>query len=827
MDVGRAYEEIWQNIPVEDRKTALYSILTSLDLQMTQGFQDIFNALKGQTIAGVKIEEPGDIFSVIGSRGVGVAQSNRALGEEGEETQGGGGGAPEQFDPLLKKLRDLRLATIDLKRGWDGMMQSLQNVFKGGTQAINVFDGLSNQIRKMGVGENLIEMIVGMDPDEYNKRKKDLFVFDKAGNIVGTTAKLKNLQAAFNAIAIGEYVNSQQQFIENTKNQISAISILTANGMSLAEAYELVQDEALAAAIAMGATKAEIQEIIRITKMAAEIRKKSEAEEKRANAAKAVRETNEEFARRVAVLDKLAKSAGKYTDEQINAILSDTNLQQLFLDPSIDRRALNQAIANASRNAEIELKVKLATTEGKKTVFDEAFGKAMEAFSAQEQKINLKFQADIADEESIIKQAENQIAALQFQLDDYEAELTRIEEQEQDINDSYDKRFEALDKVAQANERIAASQRSQLDIADALSRGDIAAAARAAQEARAKQADFAVQSEREMLERARDAQIAGLTGRGGQTREQIEENMRNLRMQIFNIEEDQLEPAQENIRLAEILRDQEIESLMVLGKTREEWENIQNSIDMAQINNWKFVESMQAGLDIVQQLIAELGMAKPLPIEPEPEPSGGGGGGGGASGTPTNTGQQNNRNGGVTVTFTTTAPNAVLSSLGVAPLPNRPALASLGVRPISSVAQAPVRVSNNSALASLGVRPTVTTNNPSRRPTTIAMGGMVKGYSLGGRIPYKAQGGFFKSLGSDTIPAMLTPGEFVIRRPAVNKIGVDKLEKINRGSYNDGAVYNYNLAVNVKSDADPSKIAQTVIREIKRVDSQRIRGNKF
>jgi hypothetical protein len=111
--------------------------------------------------------------------------------------------------------------------------------------------------------------------------------------------------------------------------------------------------------------------------------------------------------------------------------------------------------------------------------------------------------------------------------------------------------------------------------------------------------------------------------------------------------------------------------------------------------------------------------------------------------------------------------------------------------------------------------------------TRMAMGGSVKGYPMGGLIPYKNAGGMFKSLGSDTIPAMLTPGEFVIRRPAVSGFGVDNLEKINRGTYNDGSVYNYNLAVNVKSDSNPEQIANTVMRELKRVDSQRMRNNRY
>ncbi len=50
----------------------------------------------------------------------------------------------------------------------------------------------------------------------------------------------------------------------------------------------------------------------------------------------------------------------------------------------------------------------------------------------------------------------------------------------------------------------------------------------------------------------------------------------------------------------------------------------------------------------------------------------------------------------------------------------------------------------------------------------------------GGRVPsYFAGGG--ASRGSDTIPAMLTPGEFVMRRSAVKQFGADLFSQLNRG----------------------------------------------
>lgn len=115
-------------------------------------------------------------------------------------------------------------------------------------------------------------------------------------------------------------------------------------------------------------------------------------------------------------------------------------------------------------------------------------------------------------------------------------------------------------------------------------------------------------------------------------------------------------------------------------------------------------------------------------------------------------------------------------------------------------------------------------------------------------------------MGSDTVPAMLTPGEFVVKRPMVNKYGTALLDSINSGSFpniknmtspsfssrspsvsvnqssvrsgqsapsSSNSVYNYSLSVNVASQSDPNTIAQTVMNQLRMVDSQRIRGNRF
>lgn len=54
-----------------------------------------------------------------------------------------------------------------------------------------------------------------------------------------------------------------------------------------------------------------------------------------------------------------------------------------------------------------------------------------------------------------------------------------------------------------------------------------------------------------------------------------------------------------------------------------------------------------------------------------------------------------------------------------------------------------------------------------------------------GGLVYRAGGGsIFKARGTDTVPAMLTPGEFVIRKSAVDKIGIGTLAALNNGNAN-------------------------------------------
>lgn len=119
--------------------------------------------------------------------------------------------------------------------------------------------------------------------------------------------------------------------------------------------------------------------------------------------------------------------------------------------------------------------------------------------------------------------------------DSLSKELEIMSKQEDKIRKAYEERIDALDKVASINDHIINQQRNQLNLSNALSTGDIAAAAQAAQEMNAASAQFATQQVRQGLQEGMENQIAGLRTSGGLTREQAEQEIANIKEQSYQI----------------------------------------------------------------------------------------------------------------------------------------------------------------------------------------------------------------------------------------------------------------------------------------------------
>jgi TP901 family phage tail tape measure protein len=115
-------------------------------------------------------------------------------------------------------------------------------------------------------------------------------------------------------------------------------------------------------------------------------------------------------------------------------------------------------------------------------------------------------------------------------------------------------------------------------------------------------------------------------------------------------------------------------------------------------------------------------------------------------------------------------------------------------------------------------------------------------------IPRFSSGGLVPGLGNtDSVPAMLTPGEYVITKDVVNALGTDFLDKLNTGSMptyaitsksngisaysgqssDSGSVYNYSVNVSAQSNANAGDIANIVMRKIKMTNKRTIKGNNY
>ena len=165
---------------------------------------------------------------------------------------------------------------------------------------------------------------------------------------------------------------------------------------------------------------------------------------------------------------------------------------------------------------------------------------------------------------------------------------------EEDINEAYDKRMEALDKTLTINQQIAQSQQQQLGLASALSRGDVSAAASAAQQMQQGAMENAANQFKSQLETSRDSQINSLTGaESGMTKDQITDRQRQLEedsyytnLQIRDIE-DEIWGINRNIRNEQDIIDGYKDSIKENNRTIKDLE-------------WEIYEAEQAQLTTLQ-----------------------------------------------------------------------------------------------------------------------------------------------------------------------------------------------------------------------------------
>ena len=729
MEALRQDQEYFNSLPPEQQKIYLQTLTTMAEV--TGNNSPEFLAWQ-RANPGASPEQ----YMIQGAQQVTkVSVEAGAVNTDGEgATEGGTGPTASPLDELVKKIRDVRVATQQLTVGWEASASALKNLVKNGIEG---FQGLAQKLRGEGASQSVIDFITGLSPDDYDKYK-------------GLFKDIETLQKVIDAIAIGEYQNQQEKNIADANNQALAFEKLTSAGMDAASAYEAIQETGFAAAIA----------------------------------------TN-----------KLGKDMKKIID-----ITNKSNMEKLKSFFKVGDFA---------------------------KAFDPGYDAANKFFDVQEKLIRMQRRAETSRQEQIIKNAEEQIKSAQniidtnqYQIARYEDGLKTIDDQADKINERYEKQFESLDKINRINEVIARQEQGRLSVAQALSQGDIFAAARAMQEYRAQSAQEAIAQQRTGMEAARDSEIGQLTA-GGLTRDQLEAKINTLKQQNYRIEQDTIAPLQEQARLAQVQLDainkqieKQVEGLTIAGMTKQQWEDQKVRIDAAELASGKYNQALQNSLttiieingmwDSVLQKLAQYAGIN-IPGAPSAE----GGGTTTTTTTPGTTGGAGIKSSTIVTKPSTTKPTVNLFGGQTSYAKGVMGAGAVGTSYISGV------------MGSKG--PTLapqTWQQAAAKASNINILPNTKKKYMGGMIKKFASGGF--AVGTDTVPAMLTPGEFIVSKFAVDKFGVDNLKAINNGENPmSGSVYNYNLSVNVKSDANANEIANTVMMKIRQVESQKIRGNRL
>ena len=759
---------------------------------------------------------------------------------------------------------------------------------------------------------------------------KNMFTYENnkpktKANITGLTKEGQAVMQTYREAVIGEFNVAQKEVLETTKNQDEAFKILIASGMSTSDALKTVEDSAVAAGIASGALGKNGSEEMK--KFIADIQAASD-ETSRLNALTKARQSNSDFAisKNAPGLAKSMKEAG-YSADQINEALSDPDIAKELIkdlkDGKIEAGDIKDYIDSIAEKKSIDIRVKLAmgdfagaAEEGRQLV-NEMFsvqealittGPLGQQLDANNQKIAdyqtelLPFQKQIDGINQSISDAQRnieiaytrpigalqtEIESLDRQLDTspifgnraiktiqdeniiYGNDLAVISHQADAVNKSYDEQVKNLNEVKAINDQIIAQQGRQLGLADALTQGDIAAAAKAAQEMRQANADQYATSQINVIEQARQNALGNLKGpQSGLTQIQIQEKqyqnaqklyamendparlkivadiqkkqdeiynlqqLQNVELakiktkedEIYNIENTKIRPIQTNINaltyqntVLQTQIDKQVSSLKVMGQTRGEWDLTFAKIDASALAS-KNLDTAFGGLLASAAAINSMWTSILSKIQEY------------AAGVPASvTAQQQSIT--APVTKTETPPQTGTAATGAAGS-TKTTGTPFGQASSTVTVKSGNTLSGIAATAGVKLADVIKANPQISNPNLIRPGQVIKIPSSalyrakGGIVPnYFTAGGFAR--GTDTVPAMLTPGEFVMSKYAVDSYGVDRMKAINSGSDKSSSVYNYELVVNVKSDANASDIANTVMAKIKQVDNMRLKGNRF
>jgi len=562
---------------------------------------------------------------------------------------------------------------------------------------------------------------------------------------INTAAQRKNNKVAkekedFDAITSAAVTNLQDE-TEAINNKIRAYEILTEAGYSTEEALSLLNDEILIGQLVLeGSVNSASNAISDLL----EARKKLEAITSSSSggggqkspfqeAIDKLKEQRQEIKNSVTAYAGL-RSMGLSVSESFK-IAGDSIFAAALASQKVGSQKWNQLLT-AIRAARAEEEAWLSTTpEGRAQQFSEVYSKVMDVFNAQEAVLKANNESATAVNKKLIKSLEKQIEAYTRRADELQRDLDKIAEKEDEINKAYDEKTKALEKVKKLNQDIINQQKSQLSIADALSRGDVSAAAEAMQDARAQNAAAQGDATGNALDAARQAQLDALT-ENGKTRKQIEDEIKRIKKDIADIEFGALQAARDAVEAAEEALEAAVENVRVQGQSRTEWENINTNIEASKANAALYENEVLKALESAKGLVQEWSKLQD--------------------------------------TFTTThVVNTVEVGSGASNTLSGPVSDTNAYGPVGKPGNYP----GDSRIVN-GTRYDWNGYAWNQAPTA------TRSSSGGSSRVAVATGGYISGPGtptSDSIPAMLSDGEYVIKASSVNKFGTQFLDSVNSG----------------------------------------------
>ena len=775
------------------------------------------------------------------------------------------------------------------------------------------------------IDKDFMEIIKGLDAEQFALWTEKLFEVDKAGNITALKEDFVVINEGFRKATIGGYIQDVKDASKEIENQVAAHQLLTKEGYNSLEIQKILQDATLTAKIAaQGGLKATKEEQIELNK---EIKKTIDL-----NYQLSTIKLNDNIAETNMQIEAYKKlSAAGVKQEVILEILKDksnvwaigsadatVNIKDKFgdlINKTKEYSDLIELVANQTKTFEqktqeaIDLNVSSLDLQARtlQNAFDienfdlkakiklseDAIEDINDLIKEEQDKIdaiNLTLKYDPAIGQNFLDDLQENINDAQRKMEfDFERpiqglqdrsailsnDLTLIDKAAEAINEKYDKQEEALSKISQLNSDIAAQEKSRISLADALSQGDISAAAQLAQDMRTSEAEAAARRSGELLAAARESEINNLRSASGMTKEQIQAEQFRIEQQTFALEqqrkivqtqilalEDQvynitelreakllqirdIETIIDGIKSGELAKEQEVleklqkqleknqeildAKLLAIDKEKLAWDSVQLKLDAYKLALEQSKGELKGMLELINDIAAA--MAK-IPTTTAARTSAFVSSGSTDSYVPPEDTPESIAAFEEFITIVESLDAAQEAADAAAALADSLSgfagsdaamerkLAAQAAAKEAARLLALAQAAYDATLPS-EVDPNMSSNGRegggSIDMMAMSSGGMVKPkyFSIGG-----------SARGTDIIPAMLTPGEFVMSKYAVDSYGVDKMKAINSGSYDGQKVYNYNLNVNVKSDANPEDIARVVMTQIRQVDSQRIRTQR-